>query len=160
MQCFSLYSGGRGEEEGEFKKTDYFRDLAILVKSSFALNSPLSRKAGNLACPFLGHRRYHSSLSDVLLSPEEKETFTGVTVPTTLQGMMSTIRLSSRRNREWGSITITWRLGFWLFPVSDQVPSNISVYKWCSRPAWAVDSGVTQACQNMAQIQRTMEASS
>ena len=55
MQCFSLYSGSRGEEEGVWvEKQDYFRALAILVKSSFALNSFYLGRLGILVCSISG----------------------------------------------------------------------------------------------------------
>lgn len=126
---------GRKKESG-LEKQDYFRALAILIKSSFALNSLYLGRLGILVCSISGAQGdNYSSLSDVLLLQRKRRHLQESLFPTISSGMMSTIRLSSRRNREWGRITIN---GGWVFGCSQcpTVPSNISVYKWCSRPAW------------------------
>ena len=101
--------------------------------------------------PFLGHRRYCSSLSDVLLLQRKRRHVQESLLPTISSGMMSAIRLSSRINREWGRITVTWG---WIFGCSQcqiKFPAIfLSINGVADQPG--SDSGVTQACHNMAQI--------
>lgn len=102
--------------------------------------------------PFPGHRRYLPSFGNVLLLQKERGYLQGSLLSMISSGMISILSSSSRRNRGRGKVPITggWVLVIPSVRASPQQSSKPSMNDVADQPG--SDSGVTQGCQNIAQI--------